>query len=218
MERVHIQHFSDVLCVWAYIAQVRVDELITTFGDQVELEYRFIDVFGDCPGALTERWKDRGGMAAYGAHVQSVVARFDHVEVHEDVWCKNPPNSSMSCQVFLRAVGLLDDADALPRTAWAIRTAFFGECIDVSSRLTQLSIAEQLGLDRAAIEKHIASGRAHAAYSSDLRAAKKHHADMSPTLLFNQGRQQLAGNVGYRVIEANIKQLLSNPAEEASWC
>ena len=32
------------------------------------------------------------------------------------------------------------------------------------------------------------------------------------------GRQRLAGNVGYRVIEANVRQLLNNPGVGASWC
>jgi hypothetical protein len=41
---------------------------------------------------------------------------------------------------------------------------------------------------------------------------------VSPTLIFNEGRQRLNGNVGYRVIEANIRELLHNPSGELSWC
>jgi len=41
---------------------------------------------------------------------------------------------------------------------------------------------------------------------------------VSPTLIFNEGRQRLNGNVGYRVIEANIRELLHNPPGEESWC
>jgi len=41
----------------------------------------------------------------------------------------------------------------------------------------------------------------------------------SPTLLLNQGRQKLYGNVGYGVIEATIQELLREPdAGEVSWC
>ena len=32
------------------------------------------------------------------------------------------------------------------------------------------------------------------------------------------GRQTLFGNVGYRVISANIEELLHQPSGEASWC
>ena len=218
MHRVQVQHFSDVLCVWAYVAQVRIDELVSTFGHEVRIDWHFIDVFGDCPGRLVQRWQDRGGLEAYGEHVKEVVARFDHVDVHDDVWRVDPPNSSTSCHVFLRAVGLLDDTSTLPRVAWALRTAFFRDCIDVSSRVTQLGIAEELGLDRGAIEAHIASGRAHAGYSRDLRFAQEQQVKVSPTLVFNEGRQRLSGNVGYRVIEANVRELLSNPTQESSWC
>jgi predicted DsbA family dithiol-disulfide isomerase len=47
---------------------------------------------------------------------------------------------------------------------------------------------------------------------------KEHTVTVSPTLIFNEGRQRLNGNVGYRTIEANIRELLHNPPEEQSWC
>jgi hypothetical protein len=34
----------------------------------------------------------------------------------------------------------------------------------------------------------------------------------------NDGRQKLFGNVGYRLLEANVQELLRTPAGEASWC
>jgi len=37
-------------------------------------------------------------------------------------------------------------------------------------------------------------------------------------LLFNEGRQVLTGNVGYRVIEANVRELLRVPVDQSSWC
>ena len=41
----------------------------------------------------------------------------------------------------------------------------------------------------------------------------------SPTFLMNEGRQKLFGNVGYRLLEANVQELLRHPKEdEASWC
>jgi hypothetical protein len=36
--------------------------------------------------------------------------------------------------------------------------------------------------------------------------------------VLNEGRQHLNGNVGYRVIEANVRELLHKPADEMSWC
>jgi predicted DsbA family dithiol-disulfide isomerase len=37
MEPIRISYFSDVLCVWAYIAQIRLDELKTTFQDKIAI-------------------------------------------------------------------------------------------------------------------------------------------------------------------------------------
>jgi predicted DsbA family dithiol-disulfide isomerase len=217
MTTVRVQHFSDVLCVWAYVGQVRVDQLLTSFGDQVAVDYHFLDVFGDLAN-VESKWRDRGGLAAYCEHVKKVVERFEHVDVHDDVWKTTPPQTSMSCHLFLHAVGMLDEADALPRAAWAMREAFFRECRDISSRAVQCELAEQLGFDVAAIEANLASGRAHAALSADGRLAREQMVKMSPTFVFNDGRQRLAGNVGYRVVEANVRELLANPADEASWC
>ncbi len=217
MANVHIEYFTDVLCVWAYVEQVRIDQLVQNFGEDVTVEHRFIDVFGDC-SRLTDRWADRGGLAGYGDHVREVVGRFDHCDVNPEVWVRNMPNSSIGCHVFLRAVDLLDVPEALPKAAWAMRKAFFTECADIGTREVQFGIAESIGLDRAAIQSHLASGEAHACLSRDSRAARTGSVQMSPTLLFNEGRQRLAGNVGYRVIEANIRELLSNPSSEPSWC
>ncbi len=62
---VEILHYSDVLCVWAYVAQVRVDELRTNYADEVGVEYRFLQVFGDVPGKLAAQWSERGGVEGY---------------------------------------------------------------------------------------------------------------------------------------------------------
>jgi len=40
----------------------------------------------------------------------------------------------------------------------------------------------------------------------------------SPTLLLNEGRQRLVGNVGYRILEANVRELFERPGVQQSWC
>ena len=46
MDRIKITHFSDALCVWAYVSQIRIDELESNFGAAIELDYRYFHVFG----------------------------------------------------------------------------------------------------------------------------------------------------------------------------
>jgi predicted DsbA family dithiol-disulfide isomerase len=226
MDPIRIQHFSDVLCVWAYVHQVRVDELRKELGDRVRLEYRFLQVFGD-RSRLEERWREQGGLPAYNGHVKEVVAGFDHVTVHPDIWLRRPPRSSVPCHLVLAAVRRLEARSAndgecppgtLARALEGMRRAFFTELADLSSSRKVMEIAERLDLPVAAIEACLDSGEAHAAFSTDLELAGQQHVRVSPTLIFNEGRQRLTGNVGYRVLEANVRELLKRPAGQHSWC
>ena len=222
-EPIRILHFSDVLCVWAYVAQVRMEELVANFGDRVAVDYYFVSIFGDAHRKLDARWRDRGGIGAYADHVREVAERFPHVVVHPEVWTRATPRSSAACHAFLRVVKLLElDELAVPgafeQACWRLRTAFFAEAMDVSSRSVQFAIAEALGISRSAIEARFDSGEALAELSRDLELAKEYGITVSPSLVFNEGRQRLNGNVGYRVIEANIRELLHNPPNELSWC
>ena len=95
MDRVRIQHFSDVLCIWAWVSQVRIEELRRAFGDQIELDVHFIQVFGNNHDRLERQWKDRGGAEGYAAHVREIASGFEHVRVHPDLWTRDVPPSSI---------------------------------------------------------------------------------------------------------------------------
>jgi predicted DsbA family dithiol-disulfide isomerase len=223
MEPIRITHFSDTLCVWAYVSQVRIDELLRNFAGSVELEYRYLQVFGNVPKKMEASWKDRGGVQGYNEHVRAVGAKFGHVALDPRVWVRTAPKSSMPSHLFLCAVRLLESDGRLPpgalsRAAWAVREAFFKEGVDVAQRETLLGIAEKIELPVAGIEKILDTGSAHAALCGDLDLARTHSIQASPTLLFNEGRQRLTGNVGYRIIEANIRELLEGAPGQLSWC
>jgi predicted DsbA family dithiol-disulfide isomerase len=212
MEPIRIFYFSDVLCIWAYIAQIRLDELKTTFQDQIAIAPHFVPVFGNAREKLENRWRDKGGLRGYRDHIHEVVKKFDHIAVHPDIWTDVTPTSSTSCHLFLYAIQLLEikdlvgrDQQVFEKAARAFREAFFTQRANISDRKVQFEIAEELRLPITAIQAQIDSGEAYAV-------------TVSPTLIFNEGRQRLHGNVGYRVIEANIRELLHNPSGEQSWC
>jgi predicted DsbA family dithiol-disulfide isomerase len=230
---VTIDYFTDVLCVWAYVAQIKVDEIRATFGSQVEIAPRFITVFGDTAAKIGTGWKDRGGFEGYARHVAAVAADFPHVTLHPEVWTRAIPASSMGCHLLLEAVHELCRDGELPPSlgeggatrpttealAWQLRIAFFSQARDVGDRGVQGEIAEALGLPRAPIESRIADGRAFAALWSDAELQRAHQVPGSPTWLLNQGRQRLYGNVGYRILEANIQEALAAGSSDlASWC
>jgi predicted DsbA family dithiol-disulfide isomerase len=218
MPPTRITHFSDVLCVWAYVTQVRMDELQGVFQQQIGVDYRFLSLFGATEQKLGKGWADRGGKRGYGAHVRDVVATFDHVDVHRDVWCQTTPPSSMPAHLALCATRLLPGPPRSVRLLRALRHAFFAEQADIARHDVILGIAESEGLPVPKLVEHLEAGRAHAELAEDARLAQLHHVGVSPTLVFNEGRQNLAGNVGYRVIEANVRELLARPEGLLPWC
>ncbi|HEY5657280.1 MAG TPA: DsbA family protein [Myxococcota bacterium] len=223
MEAVRITHFSDVLCVWAYVSEIRCDELLEKYPVQVSMDCRYLQVFGNLARKMESQWAAKGGILGYAEHVRQVTAGFDHVSVHPEVWLRGTPQSSLPGHLFLCAVRLLEqrgeaETGALRRTAWRLREAFFTRCADVSQRAQLLQVAENEGLSVARIEGLLDSGAAGAALCEDLELAREQEIRASPTLVFNEGRQRLTGNVGYRIIEANVRELLERPAGQRSWC
>ena len=57
---IKIEYFTDVLCIWAYGGQVRVDELKRDFANDIEIEYRFIPIFAAAKEQIRRVWKAKG--------------------------------------------------------------------------------------------------------------------------------------------------------------
>jgi predicted DsbA family dithiol-disulfide isomerase len=222
--RLALVHFTDILCVWAYVSEVRLERLLAEHGDTIDLERRFCGVFGDARGRLAQQWADRGGLPGYAAHVAAIVGGFDHVSLHPSAWSRVAPSSSLNGHIFLAAIRHLERRGELPtgafaRATWALRAAFFARGRDVGTRAIHYAIAEELALPIAAIESCLGTGAAHAELDADFALAREHDVRMSPTLLLDGGRQRLSGNVGFRVITANVRELLRRPGhDDASWC
>lgn len=219
MDAVEISYFSDILCIWAYISQARVDEVVRKFGDGVRFNNHFCSVFGDTARKIPTVWKDKGSYEGFNAHLHHVAERFPHIKIHPDLWLKTRPASSTSPHLFLKAIQLGDQAQAFDQVAWALRCAFFRDCRDISHWDVQCEMARGLGIDIAALEGRIHDGTAHAALAADYQDAEKMKIEGSPSFVINSGRQKLYGNVGFHLIEANIRELMRAPGEDdASWC
>ena len=229
---VTLLYFTDILCIWAYLAQIRIDELQNTFGKKIEVKEHFVSIFGSVESKMEQNWQSKGGIKAYAEHVQSIAQGFDHITIHPDIWVKDTPKTSASCHVFLKAIQILEARNELPLTCvpnstekctselitWELRKAFFEELIDISSYKNQLGVAENLGLPLKQIQEIIENGEAFAALAKDRILQNKYNVTGSPSLVLNNGRQIIYGNVGYRVIEANIHELINQPDNQASWC
>lgn len=229
---VQIDYFSDLLCVWAYVAQVKIDELRRDFGDDVRIVQRFVPVFGSVANKIGAGWADRGGLEGYARHVHEVASRFDHVGLHTEVWTRSVPAGSYAPHAFVRAVTLVAEDGAIDgapqptfegRTfaetvAWQLRLAMFRDAKNIARLDVQLKVAAELGLPVDAIRERVEGGTALSALAADHELAARHQVVGSPTYLINEGRQRLYGNVGYKVIEANVRELLRDNSDKASWC
>jgi predicted DsbA family dithiol-disulfide isomerase len=213
-----IDYFTDVLCVWAWIAQPRLDKLHRQYGHNVELRHRYVDIFGDSHSKIPSRWGETDGFEKFSNHVQQSAAPFEEATVNPDIWSLVRPRSSMQAHLILKAVELIAGECAVETMALRIRHAFFCEARDIGDLSLLLELAADEKLDRESLRNALQNGSAIAALSNDLRSANELGIKGSPTWVLNEGRQVLYGNVGYRILSANIEELLKNPGSEASWC
>jgi predicted DsbA family dithiol-disulfide isomerase len=217
-QKVSLTYYSDVLCVWAHIAQVRVDEVARHFSDDVSIDYRFCSVFGDTTNKIGKGWADRDGYIGFAKHVRDSAAAFDHVSIHPDVWQRCRPVSSAPAHLVMKAVQRVDPSrseDALRQ----IRSAFFERSLDISQRSVLDAVLDEVGVSVDQVGQAIDAGLAHADLEADGRDSQLLMVQGSPTFILNEGRQKLYGNIGYGVIEANINEMLRSPvAGAASWC
>ena len=118
---------------------------------------------------------------------------------------------------IIRILDLMDDSTE----AWLLVTnllASSGDPAQADDVLQQLLTTDDPPFD--AIRERIEDGEAYAALHHDAELMKTYGVLGSPTYVFNEGRQLLYGNVGYRIIDANLRELLSTPTGngQPSWC
>ena len=232
-KEIQIDYFSDTLCIWAHVSQARIDELKKQFGSQVQLHHHFIPVFGCVKDRIEDGWKDRGGYQGFNKHVQEVAAQFPHIEICENLWEITQPTTSLTSHLFLKSAQLLEEKSIISdqvdnnfngnslfeELVWRVRQAFFKDHRDISRQAVLLEIAEELNLPIDRLIEQMTNGEAFAGLHRDMQARDHYRLEGSPTYVLNNGRQKLYGNVGYKILEANVREILATPDESyASWC
>lgn len=215
---VQIDYYTDVLCVWAWIVQRRVEQVEKEWGDKVDMQHLCVNVFGNTESRIGKGWEDRGGFAAFAAHVEESAEPYETAPVNSKIWREVRPASSAMAHLVLKAAVITSGKSAAEKLALAVRRAFFVDALDIGRKGVLLEVANDAGLDEGALQSTIDSGQAIAALQADYEQAKKQSIKGSPSWRLNNGRQILYGNVGYRLISANIEELVKHPQDEASWC
>ncbi|MFT6310309.1 MAG: putative DsbA family dithiol-disulfide isomerase [Porticoccus sp.] len=213
-----IDYYSDVLCVWAWIAQRRIEELHKNFGSSIQFNYYYVDIFGDVATKMANQWASKGGYEGFAVHVKKSCDDYDAVTINPKTWVEVKPTTSANAHLLLKAVELNFAGNAAIDMALTIRKGFFESGVDISNLDCLYQLIESSGLDVALLKASVNNGEAIAALMSDYQQAKQNAIKGSPSYVMDGGRQTLYGNVGYRVLSANTEELLKRPEKEASWC
>ncbi|MGS2722728.1 DsbA family oxidoreductase [Porticoccus sp. GXU_MW_L64] len=213
-----INYYTDILCVWAWIAQRRIDELNQQLRGKIDIQHHYMDVFGDVPGKMHNQWESRGGYPGFAEHVQKSAAAFEEIPINPKLWTDVKPATSANAHLMIKAVEQVYGQSKSTDVALKLRSGFFLEALDIGDMRVLYQLLEAQGLDKQALADSVASGTAMAALMRDYQQAKQQGIKGSPSYVIDGGRQTLYGNVGYRVLLANIEELLKHPDAEASWC
>ncbi|MEZ5488686.1 MAG: DsbA family protein [Gammaproteobacteria bacterium] len=212
-----IEYYTDVLCVWAWIAQRRVEEVLVENGANVLFQHRYLDLFGDTRTRIGQQWESMGQYQGFCDHVCKAAAPFSSAPVNPECWSRVRPHTSTNAHLAIKAVEEVEGQHAAIDFALTLRKAFFIDAQDIGNLRIVLDLAgRQFNL--ADVQESIANGTAIAALMADYQQAKLQGIKGSPSYVIDNGRQTLYGNIGYRVLYANINELLRHPSNEASWC
>ena len=214
---VQADYFSDVLCVWAYVNEVRLKEVRDHFGEQVAIRYGFMPNFSATHGKIEQAWQAKGGFDGYADHVREVADGFG-AQLHDGVWRSVRPASSMMAHSMIKAVAEIANEYEEMRFISAVRQAFFQRGEDIATLDVLKALLAEQNLPMNAILEYWESGQAMAKMYEDFQRAQHYQITVSPAWVFNEGRQRLIGNVGYRVVEGNLKELLNSEPLPQVWC
>ena len=216
-EPLAIDYYTDVLCVWAWIAQRRTEELKSAWGDKIDLRYRYVNVFGDTQTRIGDGWAEKGGFAGFGEHVYESAEPYDNAPVNPAIWSKVRPKTSANAHLVLSAVAV-ESAEAAARLAAQIRHAFFVDARDIGDLAVLFELAAENDVDADKIRALVSDGDAAASLMQDYQSAAAANIAGSPSWVLNDGRQKLYGNIGYHVLNANVEGLFEGHTTDASWC
>ena len=193
--RIHFTYWSDPLCVWAFVAQPKLDRMLEEFGELLGVRYRIVPVFGSLPHRFSRGpWADQGPKGRAEA-TREICAQFG-IEVSGLVWTQDTPASSWAPALAIEAVFELEERGEYPTGFGArpisegFREAFFLQDRNTARRSVQLEVAEQSGLPLAHLESALDDGSALARLWEDHHARERGHVRGSPTYVFDEGRER----------------------------
>ena len=223
MPKLSFSHWTDPLCIWAFVAQDQLDRLLVEHAPRLAVDSRIVPIFGSVAWRFKHGPWSSGGVEARVRATAEIAQAHGHPEVDGACWRGDCPSSSWAPGAAIKAVWALEHAGHVEpgmtgHYQHALRRRFFVEAQNISRRSVQLEAAEALGIARAGIENSLDDGSALALLAEDLQEKERLKLQGSPTYVFDNGRAMLYGNFRYGVLHATVEELLRGLGPEGSAC
>jgi len=221
--RLSFGHWSDPLCIWAFVAQDTLDRLLAEMGSRLHVNYRVVPVFGSVRWRFEKGPWASGGPSGRVEATRAIALSHGHPEVSGECWVQDRPASSWAPAAAIKAVTALELAGQLADGTGGeyqrrLRARFFVDNVNIARRSAQLALAEALAIPRAPIEQRLDDGSALAALWEDHWDKEQLKIQGSPSYVFDGGRAMLYGDFAYGVLHATVEELLRGAGPEGSAC
>ena len=213
----------DRLCIWAFVAQPKLEKILDEWGARLDVDYRVVPVFGSVPQRFATGSWAKAGPEGRRAVTRRVAQQHGRADVSGEIWVSDPPASSFCAGAAVKAAFATEAAEEAEvgtgaRYQLAMRERFFVANENVSRRDVQLSIAEEVGIPTRRLAMRLDDGSSLAALFEDDEARKDLGVRGSPTYVFDGGRAMLYGNFPFAILHATAEELLSGLGVGASSC
>jgi predicted DsbA family dithiol-disulfide isomerase len=219
-KRIEFSYWSDPLCIWALVAQPKLDRLLAERGAKLRVDYRVIPIFGSVPWRFASGPWAKDGVEGRITATRTIAEKAGRTDVSGECW-RAVPMTSWAPAAAIKAVFALGEGrgeQAGPVYQRALRERFFVRAGNIALRSVQLEVAEELGLARAAIEASLDDGSALAAVCEDHAEKERLRLQGSPTYVFDGGRAMLYGNFSDGVLRATVEELVGGLGPDGSAC
>lgn len=221
--KLSFSYWSDPLCIWAFVAQDRLERVLAELGERLQVDYRVVVVFGSVPWRFHGGPWTASGPAGRRRATRAIAAQHGHPEVSGAFLEGDCPATSWAPAAAIKAVcelerlGLAAEGSGA-RYLDALRRRLFVDNLNIARRSVQLELCEAHDLPRVEVERRLDDGSALARVWEDQAEKDRLRLQGSPTYVFDAGRAMLYGNVAYGVLHATLDELLRGLRPEGSAC
>ncbi|MCO4747486.1 MAG: DsbA family protein [Proteobacteria bacterium] len=222
MSSFRFSYWSDPLCIWAFVAQPKLDRVLAEFGDRIAVDYRVVPVFGSVPQRFRDGSWSKQGVEGRVAATRRIAEAQGRDDVTGEGWRKMPasswsPGASIKAVFALAEQGVIE-AKCATDYQWRLRERFFLDDVNIAHRKEQLALVEACGIPTAKVEAMLDDGTALALLWEDHAEREKLGVRGSPSYVFDGGRTLFYGNFSYEPLRATIEAMVAGHYAQGSEC